>query len=165
MVKPVSVSQVPAHPIEHGEFHVIRKRLGHAAGADKIGCSHVELLPGKKSWPLHFHWRNEEAVFMLEGEVVLRLDDGDGKFEEHTLRAGDYVALPVGPPGHQMINKTDKPARYLAFSTMDSPEICEYPDSNKVASYLLPPPGADPAKRPVYHMHRRAKPLDYWDGE
>lgn len=125
----VNQDQVEVKRQSHGDrFEFLRRQLGAATGGKKIGASLVELPPGKRSWPFHAHHANEEALFILEGEGVLRLPSG-----EVPVRAGHYIAFPVGPEhAHQMINRSDKPLRYLVLSTMAPLEITEYPDTGKV---------------------------------
>ena len=104
------------------------KRLGAAAGGKKLGCSLYEQPPGKRAFPYHCHFANEEAVYVLEGEGTLRIGA-----KEVPLRAGDYVALPVGEEtAHQIINSSTATLRYLCFSTSIEPEVVKYPDSGKV---------------------------------
>jgi hypothetical protein len=55
-------------------YKVFRKPLGTAAGNHKLGCSLYEVPPGCKSWPYHYHYANEEAIYVLEGRGTLRLD-------------------------------------------------------------------------------------------
>ncbi|HEY5677991.1 MAG TPA: cupin domain-containing protein, partial [Myxococcales bacterium] len=117
-----------------------------------IGASWFEIQPGKKAFPHHFHLANEEAVFVLEGEGVLRLGD-----EEHRLRAGDYVAFPPGPPGHQIVNRGTVPLRYLALSTMREPEVAVYPDSKKI--------GVLSRTHGLTSVHRQDASVDYYEGE
>jgi uncharacterized cupin superfamily protein len=138
--------------VEQGGFAFRRKRLGAAAGSKGLGASWFELPPGKKSFPLHFHLANDEAVFILEGEAVLRLGD-----EEHQLRAGDFVAFPPGPPGHQIINRSDAPLRFLALSTMREPEVAVYPDSKKV--------GLLARSHGMMSVHRQDDAVDYYEDE
>ena len=138
--------------LEQGGFAFRRKRLGAAAGGKGIGASWFELQPGKKAFPFHFHLANEEAIFVLEGEGVLR--NGD---EEHTVRAGDYIALPPGPPGHQLINRSSAPLRYLAVSTMIEPEVAVYPDSKKT--------GVLSRSQGLAVVHQDAAAVDYYEGE
>jgi uncharacterized cupin superfamily protein len=152
-MKKTSIAECPEVKAEHGAFGYRRKRLGDAAGAQRIGCSWTEIQPGKKAFPLHFHNANEEAVYILEGEGVLRSGE-----EEIPLRAGDYVSFPVGPPGHQIINRSAGILRYLALSTMIEPEVSVYPDSNKIGTYGKSVPGG----RAIY---RTASGVDYYEGE
>jgi len=138
--------------LDHGGFAFTRKRLGAAAGSEKLGTSWFELQPGKKAFPFHYHLANEEAVFVLEGEGVLRLGD-----EEHNLRAGDYLAFPPGPPGHQILNRSNAPLRYLALSTMIEPEVAVYPDSKKI--------GVLSRAQNLASVHKQDAAVDYYEGE
>ncbi|HUY26314.1 MAG TPA: cupin domain-containing protein [Candidatus Binataceae bacterium] len=137
-------------------FAFKRKLLGQAAGGLNLGCSLFEVSPGKSAWPFHYHWANEEAIYVLGGIGTLRL--GDEKIE---VRAGDYIAMPRGPTHpHRLINTSNAPLRYLCFSTMIETEVCVYPDSKKVGV------GIGPAgKKAFAAVYRRGTDIDYYDGE
>lgn len=73
-----------------------------------------------------------------------------------TIRAGDVICIPCGPEfPHHIINTSDAELKYLSISTQDRPEVCEYPDSGKIAVF---------SKGPAF-IQRRDNSLDYWDGE
>lgn len=76
------------------------------------------------------------------------------------LRAGDYVAFPVGPDfAHQIINTGAGPLRYLGLSTRNPVEVVGYPDSNKIlARYGLD----EPRIRAIF---RAETTVDYYDRE
>ena len=158
----VNADHVPASELAHGRrFYLRRKQLGSAAGAQKLGCTLVELPPGKRSWPLHYHAANEEAIYVLEGHGRVRIGDS-----ETPVRAGDYVALLAGPAGaHQTFNDSDAVLRYLCFSTMIEPEVNFYPDSRKVGFFAGSPPGGDRTKRFLEGFVSAGACVDYWDGE
>ncbi|MDG5777972.1 cupin domain-containing protein [Haloarculaceae archaeon H-GB2-1] len=145
---------------EHGTSLARRKRLSREAGGEELGCSLYELPPGRRSWPYHYHENNEEALYVLDGAGTLR-HDGD----EHSLAAGDYVALPTGPEGgHRVVNDTETTLRYLAISTMRHPDVVRYPDSDKVGVYTGSAPG-DHDGRTLTAYYRRDDDVDYWEGE
>ena len=146
----------------HGEsFGFRRKQLGKAAGAEKLGCSFYEVLPGRKAWPYHYHLANEEALYVLEGSGTLRIGG-----EEVALREGDYVALPVGEErAHQMSNTSNGMLRYLCFSTMIEPDIFVYPDSNKVGLFAGAAPGGRKEERTLSLFLRADAEVGYWEGE
>ena len=101
-----------------------KRAIGDALGLTKIGVNLSTLMPGKESGMRHFHTREDELLFMLEGEVVLRTDEG-----EQILTAGMCAGFPVAAKnGHQLVNRTDRPARYLEISNRDPEDIAEYPD-------------------------------------
>jgi uncharacterized cupin superfamily protein len=142
-------------------YGIRRKALGKLAGGQKLGCSLYELLPNRRSWPYHYHCANEEAYYVLEGQGALRLDN-----VERQIAAGDYVALPAGPHGgHQVINTSHAPLRYLAISTMIEPDIMVYPDSNKVNLVAGSAPGGDWSVRTLHKSLPLDGAVDYWKGE
>lgn len=158
----VRLDDVEESRLEKGSsYGFTRRQLGAAAGSSQLGCSHMELLPGKKSWPRHWHAANEEALFILEGEGTLRLGD-----DEVAVSAGDYVALPVGPElAHQLMNTSTAPLRYLALSTMLPTDITVYPDSDKVMLFGGAAPGGTKSERFLDAALSSTAKVDYWHGE
>ena len=55
--------------------------------------------------------------------------------------------------------------RYLAVSTMEPMEICEYPDSGKFGVFADGVPGADDQSHRFRHIGRAGDARDYWEGE
>jgi uncharacterized cupin superfamily protein len=104
------------------------QRVGAEAGAEQLGATLYEIDPGGTSSPLHIHHANEELLIAISGRPTLRTGDG-----ERELEVGEVVAFPAGRRGaHQVVNRSDEPARVLIASTMIYPEVVEYPDSGKV---------------------------------
>lgn len=130
--------------------------IGPHVGARRLGYNLTVVAPGKAAFPKHSHRANEEMFFVLDGTGELRIGDA-----VHPVRAGDVIACPPGGPetAHQLFNTGAVDLRYLAVSTMDSPEICEYPDSGK----FLATTGMQPGD--FRSVGRAADGLDYWDGE
>lgn len=131
-------------------------------GAKRLGARMVEIPPGKKGWPFHNHHANDELFVILSGEGELRF--GSGTFP---LTAGDVAVCPSGGPetAHQIKAIGNTPLRYLAVSTMNEPDVMDYPDSGKVAVFAGSPPGGDKAARRVNLIVRNDSAVDYWDGE
>jgi len=114
--------------------------IGARIGAKKLGYRMTVVPPLHKAWPRHSHLVNEEMFFILEGEGILRMgveagDDKKEKIRETPLKKGDFVCCPPGhtnADAHQIVNTSkDKDLMYLRVSTMEQPDICLYPDSNK----------------------------------
>jgi len=80
---------------------------------------------------------------------------------------GDFIACPPGGPeaAHQIRNSGDEELRFLAVSTVHSPEINEYPDSRKYGVYADFASGGDGGVRYFSFQGREDMNLDYWDGE
>jgi uncharacterized cupin superfamily protein len=101
-----------------------RKRLGNAAGLDQFGVNLTTLKPGGASALRHWHEKEDEFVYILEGEVVLIEDGG-----ETVLRAGDAAGFKANEPnGHHLVNKSDRDAVYLEIGTRCKHERAAYPD-------------------------------------
>jgi uncharacterized cupin superfamily protein len=139
---------------------VARIGVGRRLGGELLGASLYELPPGQRSWPYHAHYANEELLIVLDGRPTLRTPDG-----ERELRAADAAAFPRGLEGaHQLINRSDRPARFLMVSTMVHPEVAHYPDSDKIGVFAGAPPvlGED---WPVELLFHRGDATDYWEAE
>lgn len=103
-----------------------KRALGDALGLTRFGVNLTTLQPGKQSALRHYHMREDELVYMLEGEVVLVTDEG-----EQTLTAGMCAGFPAGTSnGHHMINRSDKPARYLEVGNRDPEDTAHYSDED-----------------------------------
>jgi len=101
-----------------------RKRLGNAAGLDQFGVNLTTLKPGAASALRHWHEKEDEIVYVLEGEVVL-IEDGS----ETVLKPGDAAGFKADVPnGHHLINKSGRDAMYLEIGTRSQHERAEYPD-------------------------------------
>ena len=118
------------------------------AGAEQLGGTLYELAPGAAEMPLHIHHGMEELVVVLAGAPTLRTLE-----EEVELQAGDVVSFPRGRSGaHTLVNRSERPARYLMLSTKVMPEIVEYPEQGTVRVLTRPPfsqpdPDEDPDDR------------------
>lgn len=145
----------------HGDFQVHRKPLGQLAGNQKLGCSLYEIPPSCRAWPYHYHYANEEAIYILEGSGTLRLAG-----EEVPISQGDYIAFPTGAEAaHQIINTSAAPLRYLCFSTMIEPDVTAYPDSGKIGVFAGAAPGGAKDQRTLGAFFPAEAEVNYWDGE
>jgi uncharacterized cupin superfamily protein len=105
-----------------------RKRLGNAAGLDQFGVNLTTLKPGAASALRHWHEKEDELVYVLEGEVVLIEDDG-----ETVLKPGDAAGFKANVRnGHHLVNKSSRDAVYLEIGTRSRLERAEYPDLDLV---------------------------------
>ena len=109
-----------------------KRRLGNALGLTRIGINHTTLAPGKESSMRHWHTHEDEFVYVLQGEVVLRTDAG-----EQLLTAGMCAGFPAGvADGHQLVNRSAAPAVYLEVSNRDSADSAYYSDADVDLMYV-----------------------------
>ena len=120
-----------------------RTKLGDAAGLTQFGVNLCRLPPGAWSSQRHWHTKEDELIFVVEGEVVLVTDDG-----EEVLLAGDSAGFKAGDPnGHTFQNRSDRDVVLLEIGTRDSTDATYYPDIDLVA-----PPGR------AHYAHRDGTP-------
>jgi uncharacterized cupin superfamily protein len=104
-----------------------RVDVGRAVGSKETLMFIYDLAPGGRQSPYHYEYE-EEWLLVVDGTLVLRAPDG-----EHILERGDVVCFPAGPAGaHQLMNRSESPARTLMFSTARTPAVSVYPDSDKI---------------------------------
>jgi len=105
------------------------QRLARYAGLTQFGVNLTVIEAGAWSSQRHWHSREDEFVWVLEGELTLVTNAG-----EETLRAGDCAAFrSADPDGHHLVNKSGRPAKVLEIGTSDPHDRCEYPDIDMVA--------------------------------
>ena len=93
-------------------------------GLSQFGINRVELPPGSWSTNRHWHSGNDEAVIVIEGELVLVTDEG-----EERLGPGDCVAFKAGVANaHHLQNRSDRPAIYFDIGGRDPYDLATFPD-------------------------------------
>ena len=101
-----------------------RKRLGRAAGLTHFGVNVCTLKPGAASSQRHWHENEDELVYVLQGEVVLREDDG-----EIVLKPGNAAAWKAGVAnGHCIVNRSNRDAVFIEVGTRAPSEKAHYSD-------------------------------------
>ena len=166
MTHPVlNVEDAPAIPTRPPEgstrFGATVAPMGAAIGSGGLGAMYTVVEPGKRAFPFHNHLGNDEMFVIMEGTGTYRYGEA-----EYPVRAGDVCAAPRGGPetAHQLINTGDSALKYLSISTLDDPDVVEYPDSGKFAAIAIAP-GADFREAHIRFVGRKETSGDYWEGE
>ena len=137
----------PEWEVDHTDSPIRMRaiRVGAAAGAQRLGASVYELLPGGAVSPYHVHHANEELLVVLSGSPQLRTPEGT-----RSLEPGAVVSFRPGAGGaHRTSNPGAEPVRVLLVSTMEFPEIAEYPETGTTLTLTAPaegkafPPGTE----------------------
>ena len=108
----VSSADVPetTHRYPNSDEEMAPSRaIGRVAGLMKIGLHLTRLPPGyRTSWP-HAEEKEEEFVYVVDGEVDAWVDG-----TLHRMKAGDLIAFPAGTGiGHTILNDGDREATLL----------------------------------------------------
>ncbi|HVR65455.1 MAG TPA: cupin domain-containing protein [Verrucomicrobiae bacterium] len=130
-VKPLVGSDYPP-PHDKGPAKRERRRIGDAVGLKNFGVNLMRLPPGCASSQRHWHTKQDEFVFVVEGEVVLVSDGG-----EQTLRAGMAAGFPAGTgDGHHLINRTSKDAVLLEVGDRTAADEVDYSDIDMMVRWV-----------------------------
>lgn len=105
------------------------RRLGDHAGLTNFGVNLTRIVPGGQSSSRHAHSRQDEFVYVLEGEVELETDAG-----AETLRAGLCAGFPAGAGNaHRFVNRSDEDAVLLVIGDRTPGDEISYPDLDMYA--------------------------------
>lgn len=85
-----------------------KRQLGDFFGLKNFGVNLTRLLPGSQSSIFHYHTKQDEFVYVIEGTPTLVTDDG-----EMSLTPGMCVGFAAGGSAHQIVNRSTKDAVYL----------------------------------------------------
>jgi uncharacterized cupin superfamily protein len=108
----------------------VKKRLGNAAGLKNFGVNLTTLQPGSRSSLRHWHTKQDEFIYILEGEVTLVTNAG-----EHILKPGIAAGFPAGEAdGHHLINHSDAIVVYLEVGDRPPDDQGFYPDDDLAAT-------------------------------
>jgi uncharacterized cupin superfamily protein len=103
-----------------------KRALGDQFGLTQFGVNLTTLAPGSWSSQRHWHEKEDEFIYVLEGDVTLVDDSG-----EHVLTPGMCAGFKAGVPnGHKLVNKSASPAIYLEVGTRSGEERSHYPDAD-----------------------------------
>ena len=99
-------------------------KLGDAAALTQFGVNLVRLPPGVWSSQRHWHEREDEFAYVLEGELVLVTDEGETK-----MVPGDCAGFKAGVRnGHCFQNRSKKDAVLLVVGSRDDDDSGGYSD-------------------------------------
>lgn len=105
-----------------------KRQLGDQFGLRNFGVNLTALEPGAVSALQHRHSRQDEFIYVLDGEVTLVSGT-----DEHILAAGMCVGFPAGGGSHHLENRSDHPASYLEIGDRTEGDEASYPFDDLVA--------------------------------
>jgi uncharacterized cupin superfamily protein len=111
-----------------------KRPLGEMFGLVNFGVNLTKLGPGGQSALLHRHSKQDEFVFILQGEPTLVTET-----EAVTLGPGMCAGLPANGIAHHLVNRTDADVVYLEIGDRSPGDQGSYPNDDLQA--VLGPDG------------------------
>lgn len=107
----------------------VKHPLGDLFGLNNFGVNLTRLMPGAVSALRHAHTRQDEFVYLLEGELVLITDAG-----ETLLTPGMCAGFRAGTgDAHHLVNRSGRDAVYLEVGDRLPGDAGSYPDDDIAA--------------------------------
>ena len=108
-----------------------KRPLGDLFGLTNFGVNLTRLAPGGQSALRHAHGKQDEFVYVLEGEAVLITDAG-----ETPLRAGLCAGFKAGTgDAHNIVNRSNKDVVFLEVGDRSAGDTVVYPDDDVAAVF------------------------------
>ena len=102
-----------------------KRPLGDLFGLKNFGVNLTKLTPGGESALLHRHSKQDEFVFILQGEPTLVTDVG-----ELRLCPGMCAGFPAQGVAHQLVNRTENDVVYLEIGDRSDGDEGSYPNDD-----------------------------------
>lgn len=110
-------------------FSMMAKRvkhpLGDLFGLRNFGVNLTRLPPGAISALHHRHSRQDEFIYVLEGQPTLCIDT-----QETVLQPGMCAGFPAGGPAHHLVNRGTVDAVVLEVGDRIPGDAVSYPDDD-----------------------------------
>ena len=106
-----------------------KRPLGDLFGLRNFGVNLTRLAPGGESSLLHRHSKQDEFIYVLEGEPTLITEDG-----EVPLGPGMCAGFRAQGLAHQLVNRTDCDVLYLEVGDRTPGDEGSYPRDDLRAS-------------------------------
>ncbi|MFZ2158340.1 MAG: cupin domain-containing protein [Bradyrhizobium sp.] len=108
-----------------------KRGLGDLFGLTNFGVNLTQLAPGGQSALRHAHGKQDEFVYILEGEPTLVTDAG-----ETLLKPGMCAGFKAGTgDAHHLVNRTQKEVVVLEVGDRSARDSVSYPDDDVAAVY------------------------------
>jgi uncharacterized cupin superfamily protein len=106
-----------------------KRALGTPFGLANFGVNLVRLSPGAVSALRHAHSRQDEFVYVIEGDPTVITDAG-----ATLLRPGMCVGFKAGTgDAHHIVNRSEADVVYLEVGDRSFPDHVTYPEDDVVA--------------------------------
>lgn len=103
-----------------------KRRLGEMFGLANFGVNLTRLAPGAMSALRHSHARQDELIYILEGDAILSTNAG-----ETAMKPGDCAGFKCGTgDAHHLLNRGRRDVVYLEIGDRTPGDTVTYPDDD-----------------------------------
>lgn len=103
----------------------IKSPLGDLFSLKNFGVNLTRLLPGSESALLHRHTKQDEFIYIIEGNPTLVTDEG-----EVAMESGMCAGFPAAGLAHQLVNRSDSDVVYLEIGDRTKGDEGNYPNDD-----------------------------------
>jgi uncharacterized cupin superfamily protein len=100
----------------------LKRPLGDLFGLRNFGVNLTRLAPGAVSSLHHRHSRQDEFIYVVEGEATLFSDRG-----QTTLRPGMVVGFPANGTAHHLENNSERDCVIIEIGDRSDGDMVSYP--------------------------------------
>lgn len=102
-----------------------KRQLGDHFGLTKFGVNLTRIMPGGETALLHIHTKQEEFLYVVEGNPTLVTDQG-----ETELSPGMCVGFPPNGLAHHLVNRTGQDVMILEVGDRPAGDEGSYPNDD-----------------------------------
>lgn len=118
-------AQRKAHFLNH-EADCENRALGDATGITGFGFHILDIPPGRDSTEPHFHYREDECIYILSGRGTALIGD-----EAFDVAAGDFLGYRKGGLAHGLRNDGEDVMRCIVVGERGDTDVVDYPNKSK----------------------------------
>jgi len=108
-----------------------KRTLGDLFGLTNFGVNLTRLAPGGQSALRHAHGKQDEFVYILEGEPTLVTNSGETR-----MKPGMCAGFKAGTgDAHHLVNRTKKDVVFLEVGDRSAGDSVSYPDDDVLAVF------------------------------
>jgi uncharacterized cupin superfamily protein len=115
------------HPLNPNS-EVSLQRLAERTGMSRVVVTLARVPAGKESFIPHAHLRDEEFLYVLEGQGLALIGDA-----EVAVGPGDFMGFPTDGTPHHLKNTGSTDLVYLMGGERSPVEVARFPTVGKVA--------------------------------
>ncbi|PYG32480.1 cupin domain-containing protein [Pelagimonas varians] len=129
LVTRAEIEQLEGAPKAHflnPNAQCVNKSLGDLTGLTGFGFHIMEVQPGRDTTEPHYHFREDECVYILSGQGVAHIGD-----EVVSVSEGDFLGYRKGGLAHGLKNTGTGVLRCIVVGERHDTDVVDYPAQHK----------------------------------